>query len=177
MATDQLGKGRGQEPGLLPDQGNRGHLTVCALIGVGSGSEEGLWSLPWKHGSPSSQGVRQGGVEADAFLGRPRCCTQQGPSKCGYRVQGEIPTFQIASTLAPGLAIHCCLPVVGRGPGDPEKLGAVAWEPAPEIPVGSRSAHHPNPRQLPGATWKTREGGWWHPFPRLLSGQQDIPHP
>lgn len=36
VATDQLGKGRGQEPGLLPDQGSRRHLAVCALIGVGS---------------------------------------------------------------------------------------------------------------------------------------------
>lgn len=78
--------------------------------------------MPWKHGSPFSQGVSQGGVEADAFLGRPRCCTQQGPSKCGYRVQGGIPTFQIASILAPSLAIHCSLSVVGKGLGDPEKL-------------------------------------------------------
>lgn len=49
------------------------------------------------------------------------------------RVQGGIPTIYIISALAPGLVIHCCLSVVGRSPRDPEKLGAVAWGPTPEI--------------------------------------------
>lgn len=67
----------------------------------------------------------------------------------GCKVQGGIPTFYIISTLAPGLVIHCCLSVVGRSPGDPEKLGTVTWGPTPEIPVGEQVYPSPHTQAAP----------------------------
>lgn len=142
------------------------------MLGVGQQEDCGRF-----HGNmgapPSSPGIRQGGV-GQMPSQQAKMLHTVGARQMGCRVQGGIPTFYIISPLAPGLVIHCCLSVVGRSPGDPEKLGAVAWGPTPEIPVGSRSTHDPTPRQLPRATWKTLEGGWWHPLPLLPSGQQDI---
>lgn len=120
---------------------------------------------------PSSQGIRQGGVgQMPSWAGQDAAHSRNQASG----VQGAERDPHIISTLAPDLIIHCCFSVVGRNPRDPEKLGAVAWGPTPEKPVGSGSTHHPTLRQLPRATWKTLEGGWWHPLPLLLSSQQDI---
>lgn len=132
--------------------------------------ERGLWPCPWKHGSPSSQGGETGWGEAYAALSG-RCCTQQGPGKWGHG--GEPPhsasplywpqalTFAVVSLRWVGV------PETQRNQGMWHGDLRDQWEAGLPTP--------PPPRQLPGTTWKTLEGGWWHPLP-LLSGQQDIPH-